>query len=513
MHVLLLEKTNVRHHNFPARIRLTIDTLPLKKKKAILRKSARPRATPRQVAVNVLSEWFSREAGQRPPLEKLTANLVERAGLRQSDRALCWEIVFGTVRWFRLVEWHLKKFLKKPNKLPLPVRMILFTGAYQIIFLSRIPFFAAVDESVKIANALGFPWARSIVNAVLRKISTCTTISTVDEIFIRKRCGELNNFLNCLSVFSSHPHWMVKRWEKQWGREKALSICVNNNTCPPLTIRVNTLKTNREKYLGLLEKTGIKAEKGLVSPWALRLTGFRGRIETLPGFQAGLFQIQDEASQTISMLLSPRPGLTVLDACAGVGGKSMHIADIMKDQGLILCTDTSRQRLKTLVENTERLDVNIIKSRYIPGIGVLQDKYQHYFDRVLVDAPCSGTGVIRRHPDIKWNRKPGMVEEFSQAQARLLKEAAPLLKPGGIMVYSVCTLEKEETEQVIDAFLASHADFSLVPVSTPLSGSPTASKKQDESPISCGQRFFRTLPGQLDMDGFFAAVFKRQAAI
>jgi len=165
----------------------------------------------------LLSEWFSVEPGIRSPLEELADDHLGKAGLAPADTALFWKIVFGSVRWRRLFEWHLKKHLRKPGSLPLPVRMALLAGSYQIIFLSRIPFFAAVDESVKAIRAMGFSWARGLVNAVLRKISSSSSVVVKDEKFFDDRCRK--NFLNCLSVFSSHPHWMVKRWEKQWGPE------------------------------------------------------------------------------------------------------------------------------------------------------------------------------------------------------------------------------------------------------------------------------------------------------
>ncbi len=409
-------------------------------------------------------------------------------------------MVFGTVRWKRLLEWHLKRHLRKIGNLPLPVKMVLLLGCYQILFLSRIPFFAAVNEGVEAVKTLGHPWAKGLVNAVLRKTSLAAKEIPEGKEFFDRRCGK--NFLNCLSVFSSHPHWMAKRWRAQWGKKEAISICVNNNIHPPLTLRVNTLRIHRDRLIDLLSKEGIEVHKGTVCPDALILKGFRGRIEGLPGFDQGLFQVQDEASQIVSLLLQPKPGHLVLDMCAGVGGKSTHIAAIMENKGQLTCIDTNLERLNRLEENTKRLGIEVAQA--LPAPVFLEDVKPKLglFDRVLVDAPCSGTGVIRRHPDIKWNRTPDMIEELINLQTELLEKAASFLAPGGLLVYSVCSIEKEEGESIIHGFLSKTPSFSLVGGRKLIPSLPQSLVSQD----GC----VRIMPGQMGMDGFFAAAIRRQ---
>ncbi len=454
---------------------------------------------PRLLAASVLSEWFSAEPGRRIPLKDLSDAHVKKTGIKGKDLSLFWEIVFGTVRWKRLLEWHLKKHLKRMARLPLPVQMILLTGSYQIIFLSRIPSFAAVDEAVKAAKKMGFSWARGLINAVLRKISSSTKVIPEDEKFFAENCS--GKFLNCLSVFSSHPHWMVKRWDKHLGRNKAVYVCLQNNRHPQVTIRVNTLKISREALKSLLSEQGISTVPGQFSQDALILKDFRGKVENLPGFSRGFFQVQDEASQMISNMLAVEPGMTVLDMCAGVGGKSTHVAALMKNSGRVICTDTSRKRLELLSQNAQRLGIKNIKIRF-PGSSFNRE-HAGCFDRILVDAPCSGTGVIRRHPDIKWNRTPEMLTEFQKVQDKLLKDAEGLLRPWGVLVYSVCSLEPEEGPSILLNFLRDCKSFSILNASKLLPA--------EAGRITSPEGFLSILPGQYGMDGFFAGALVNKA--
>lgn len=435
----------------------------------------------------------------RPPLEELMDAQLRGCHLASSDRALLWEIVFGTVRWRRLLEWHIERHVHKLASLPLPVRMLLLTGSYQIIFLSRVPYFAAVNEAVKAAKALRISWAKGLINAVLRKISSSTKVVPTQETFYEDRCQK--RFLNCLSVFSSHPYWMVKRWNENWGKTDCLSICVNNNIHPPVTIRANTLRSTRKELSSLLLRSGIETKRGTISPDALILKDYRGRIQELPGFDRGLFQVQDEASQIVSLMLNPEPGQYVLDLCAGVGGKSTHIAALMKNQGQLICSDSSRKRLRKLAENASRLGTKAIKILSPAKSKEMMSAGGQRFHRILVDAPCSGTGVIRRHPDIKWNRTPAMLTDLVTIQSDLLDKAGGLLAKGGILVYSVCSLEKEEGEDRIERFVEKNTDFSLIDPYTILPGTVQG--------MITPKGYFRSLPGQQGMDGFFAAALAK----
>ncbi len=467
--------------------------------KGVRLKKGKGTSNPRLLAAKALSLWLSKGPGARPEIQRLGDSLLKGKRLKEKDRALFWHILVGSVRWLRLLRWHLERYIKRFSRLPVEVQAILLTGGFQIIFLSRIPFFSAVDESVKLTRIMGAPWASGLVNASLRRLATSKKIvpSTMEELL--ERCK--GSKANCLSNLTSHPHWMVKRWLKAWGMDGCVSICLQNNIQPPLTVRVNTLKMERDSFWDMLKKGGLSAEKTSLSPQGIRLVDFRGRVEEIPGFKEGLFQVQDEAAQLVSLLLDVRKGQQVLDVCAGVGGKSTHISEFMADKGYILACDTNKGRLEILVQNANRLGITSIRTCQLPqrGKGFI---HKGQFDRILIDAPCSGLGVIRRHPDIKWNRTPDDIKTLAARQLSLLEKWSSCLKRNGILVYSVCTMENEETEGVIQSFLDAHSNFSLISVKEVLSWLP-------DDLVSGG--FFRTLSGQYGMDGFFAAVLFRSS--
>ena len=451
----------------------------------------------RELAVKTLLKWLQYEPGKREELEELANSFLTKAKLSQKDKALYWQLVFGSVRWLRLLKYHLKKYLKKFSKLPLKVQVILYVGAYQIIFLSKVPYFSAVNESVKLANKFRLKWAKGLINASLRALSIGNKKIIKKEEDVKEYCGE--NLLNCLSNLTSHPHWMVKRWHDQWGKTRCINICVNNNVQPPLCIRVNNLKISVPELLDFFEKKGIRAQKGLVAKYSVVILDYKGSVERLPGLKEGLFQIQDESSQVVIELLHPKSGEKILDACAGVGGKTTYIAQLMEDKGEIIAADINSGRLQLLQENIKRLGINSVSAYH------LKQNYNQViskapFDKILIDAPCSGLGVIRRHPDIKWNRIPKAINELSRLQFELLNKWAPYLKPGGILLYCVCTMEIEETDGVINAFLKENVDFSLVDLNK-------SSKFLPEDIIINGT--FRTFPGQHHMDGFYSAILEK----
>jgi len=353
---------------------------------------------------------------------------------------------------------------------------------------------------VKAAEALGAGWAKGLVNAVLRKVAGGSKAVPESAGFFLERCRQ-ENFPTCTARFSSHPTWMVRRWTDFWGRQQTAEICFENNRQAPLTLRVNPFKTDMEEALRRLHEAGIEARPGGVSPQALVLPAFRGNPAEIPGFGQGWFSVQDQAAQLVSMLLSPGPGRRVLDACAGVGGKTTHLAEIMGDEGEVFAFDPSPGRLALLRENSARLGIGSIS--ILDGEDMLRSLLEEReLDGVLVDAPCSGLGVIRRHPDIKWNRTSQEIPALARKQLDICLRTAAGLKPGGRLVYSVCTLEPEETLQVADAFLEQMPDFVLVPAKEAASGLPEELVDQ--------RGFLRIWPGTLDMDGFFAAVFQRR---
>ncbi len=455
----------------------------------------RGRSNPRLLAVRVLSSWLAEEPGKRSELEVLGDRTVNSASLSEKDKALFWNILIGTVRWLRLIRWHLDRYIKRFTKLPLDVQAALFIGGYQIIFLSRVPYFSAVNESVEIVRSLGHKWAVGMVNASLRNLARGTKIvpESLEELF--ERCSK--GFENCLANLTSHPHWMVKRWLEEWGRDRCASICINNNIQPPLVLRVNTLKISVEAFMERLEQAGIKGERTQLSHVGVILPEYRGPVGEIPGFKEGFFQVQDESSQLVGLLLDPQKGQRILDVCAGVGGKTTLIAQMIDDEGEITACDINRKRLDLLRENIARLGYGSVRVVALDSKGKGAIEVDAPYDRILVDAPCSGLGVIRRHPDIKWNRIPPAINDLSRVQLEILEKWSPLLRPGGKLVYSVCTLEKEETFGVVKAFLERHGEFSLMDAKLQIPTLPDEVRQEG---------MLRVFPGTLGMDGFFACI-------
>ncbi len=479
------------------------------------KKSGRRVISPRLLAIRIYLDWSSAPAGRRRAIEEMAALAIQDGGpgLKSRDAALVRQIVLGVVRWQRLLEWHLRKYAKRFGRLCPEVRAILLTGAYQIIFLSRIPFFAAVDESVKAASALGCKWARGLINAVLRKVAAGKRVVPDSPGFFLKRCGQ-ENFSTCLARFSSHPSWMVRRWIGRWGREQASAICYENNLQAPTTLRVNILKTDVEGALEVLRGASIQVERAGISPQGLILQGFRGRPSEIPGFSRGWFSVQDEAAQLVSLLLAPEPGMEVLDLCAGLGGKSTHIAELMGDEGRVHAYDPARARLELLRDNCSRLGIRSV-CPIDREAGLEELLRRGGLDRVLVDAPCSGLGVIRRHPDIKWNRTSEDIEALSEKQFEICLKALRGLGPGGRMVYAVCTLEEEETKGVVSRLLRAEPGLRLVPAGQALAeaigamgGAGHLSENLPENLVD-EMGCLRILPGSGNMDGFFAALFEK----
>lgn len=455
-------------------------------------------ADPRVLAARLLSRWQGIEASKRPGLNTLIQEEAQKIPVsRPEDRALLAETVSGSVRWLRLLTRIIDMRLKKPGKIPPVVKALLVTALYQILFLDRIPAFAAVNEAVKATRACGAAWASGVVNALLRQAQRDMEKGGADAL-ISSAAGQAGDGVDKLATLLSYPSWMVERWVDQHGIQTAEQICRAGNRRPPLVLRVNRLKTSREQAVRLLENTKIHAAVSQISPDGIILHGFRGNPAGIPGFAEGWFQVQDESAQLVSLLLQCHGNNRILDACAGLGGKATHIAEITRDKVLIDAWDTSPRRLGLLKKNASRLGLKSINILSSHDLQAMREAGKPVYDRILVDAPCSGLGVIRRHPDIKWNRKPGDSSRLAATQASILDETAPLLKPGGILVYAVCTTEPEETLEVSEKFLNTHAGW--IPADMDL---PWLDKR-----YLTAEGFLRILPWEGGPDGFFAAAFQ-----
>lgn len=407
------------------------------------------------------------------------------------DRRLLTEIAYGTLRMRGRIDWVIARFYKgDPASMDCGVRNCLRTALYQFFFTDRIPAFAIVDEAVKLVKAT-HPTASGLVNAILRNV-----IRKEKEIHWPQI--EEDPAVH-ISVCHSHPLWLVKRWIMSFGLDETLDLCRANNEIPPLSIRVNRLKATREEVMRHLKRDGFTVRETECSPDGLVLTHPAIPVRDSFSYKEGQIQVQDEASQLAARLLDPEPGEKILDACAGAGVKASHLAEIMKNQGTITAIDISRQKIKALRENTDRLGIFIIEPlvkdlREDPG-----ETFRNAFDGILLDVPCSGLGTLRRNPEIKWRITPEDLQRHAVVQKRLLACVAGCLRRGGRLVYSTCSVMPEENEAVITDFLSRHGGFRCIrpPALIPPS-------------MVTEQGFFKTRPDRHGTDGFFGAVLERK---
>jgi 16S rRNA (cytosine967-C5)-methyltransferase len=414
--------------------------------------------------------------------------------LDDRDRALLTELTYGTLRWRGNIDGQLSRYLRQSLAKTDPlIRNLLRLSVYQLLFLDKIPDYAAVNEAVELAKIHGGGKTAGFVNAVLRN-------------FLRQQAGTDQVALDdpsakALAVTYSHPEWLVTKWLNEFGTESAKALMRANNDRAPLVLRVNLLKGTREKLLERFLAAGIDANPTPRSPQGIAvLSGLA--VDKLPGFADGLFQVQGEASQLVSYLLSPAPGERILDACAAPGGKTTHLAELMGDWGHLTALDISESGLEKIRESAARLglsSINIAKADVAQEVvGALCGPY----DRILIDAPCSGLGTLRSHPEIKWHRAKSDIDRLCRLQSKIVSRLASCLKAGGVLVYSTCTLTRAENEQVARSFLKRHREFQLEDAAGYL-------PKQARSLVRSS--YFLALPHRHNTDGFFAARMRKVA--
>jgi 16S rRNA (cytosine967-C5)-methyltransferase len=395
-----------------------------------MKKASRRTTNPRQLAASILLKWEGLSQSRRMPLAQLAEDFLQDTGPWSiKDRALVRELVFGVVRWLVLLDRHIDfQLISRKKRLSSIVRSHLRIGVFQILFLDRIPFSAAVNEAVKGVKSSNHAWASGLVNAILRRVAErCKSLGPD----MARRCEDTAGLgeVERLAIEQSHPFWMVNRWVERYGLEEAQALCRANNIQAPLTLRVNTLAITREEVLSNLTGHGIDAVPGRYAPEAVMIRGYSGSPVSIPGFKQGWFQVQDEAAQLVSYCLDPIPQEIILDACAGPGGKTTHIAQLIRDKGIVEATDRNDARLELLKENQERLGIKCISCIPFESFKARLPEMEGRYHRILVDAPCSGLGVIRRHPDIKWNRTLASLSELASQQRSLLNGLAPLTRP------------------------------------------------------------------------------------
>ena len=443
---------------------------------------------------------------QRPIFaDEVLDRLFDRAQLDARDRALVLELVYGVLRHRTRLDWAIDRVSQKPvERLPAIVRTALRLGAYQLLHLDKIPASAAVHETVALVKSVrrgpSMTWA-GYVNALLRTLSRDPLSPS----------PQLDDPAASLSLQYSCPSWLIERWLGRYSATAVESLCRATLEIPPLTLRVNTLKRDLATLLRELQDDGYAAEPCRISPVGIVLTKC-GPVGALPAITKGHCYVEDEGAQLIPLLLDAKPGERILDACAAPGGKSTHLAALMADRGELVAVDRDPDRLARLRENCARLDITMVT----PVVGELtQDLSRgarlppnHWasrpFDRMLLDAPCSALGVLRRHPEAKWRKNASVVAQHQALQLDLIERVSGLLRAGGVFVYSTCSTEPDENEEVIDQFCARHPEFhreSVAPWLPPNAGSLTTSRGD-----------FSTHLNPHSMDVFYAARLRKASA-
>ena len=379
------------------------------------------------------------------------AQILRQEKLNDLDRRFCTELVYGTIKAGASLDWKLSKYLTRPlDKVEEKILAVLRVGLYQIFFLDRVPNSAAVNESVELTKKFVNIGASKFVNGVLRSAVRQPEKSDFPE----------GDDVESIALKMFHPTWLVKLFVDEFGIDDAKKICAVNNTEPPLCLRVNSLKSSREKIVAELEKISAQVELSKIAPEGI-ICKSHGSLDKFKPLKAGLCQVQDESSMTVAPLLNPKAGDFVIDCCAAPGGKTTHIAELMKNRGKIIAADIYDIKLDHIRQNAKRLGINIIEPILLDARNI-GEKYFERADKVLVDAPCSGLGVIRRKADIRWKKNPAELDELPKLQLEILNSAAKTVKRGGTLVYSTCTIVKRENENVVESFLADNTNFKLV---------------------------------------------------
>lgn len=445
----------------------------------------------RSRALLILRRWEN----EGVPLDLVMAEAMRQPFAEPRDLQFCRALVCGVVCWRGYLDALLAKLSSHPVKQMKPLtRQALLCGIYQLLFMDRVPASAAINETVKLLREAGQPrWLTGFVNGILRRVSR--------ELSTLVRPGDLAGVDGGWTHHDlfSHPQWLYERWVGRYGERGALDICRANNAEAALTLRV-TARLGRNDLLAKLDAAGIVAEAGRFAPMAVALPGYRGAIPSLPGYEEGWFQVQDEAAQLVVPLLGVVGEGRWLDACAGLGGKTTQLAELAGSGASVVAVEPEARRFELLGANLTRLKMRSVVEILAGTIADLAAGSSRQFRGILVDAPCSGVGVIRRHPDIRWNRREVELARYQTGQLALLDQAAALLAPGGVLVYATCSTEPEENELVVERFLAEHQDFLVEGCREYL---PVAAQEFVGS-----DGFLRTRPDQ-GVDGFFAARLKR----
>lgn len=412
-----------------------------------------------------------------------------RANLSRSDASLVTELVYGSIQRKNTIDYFLNRFVKGGlRKLQPWVLNLLRLSFYQLHYLDRIPAHAAVNEGVRIAKQKGHKGISGLVNGVLRNV-----IRQQDDMKIPKTFQGAER----VALQHSHPEWLVRQWVKDYGEDIAQRICLANNEPPKTSVRVNVMRRSRGELLDEMTGQGLQAEPSALSSAGIVVHN-GGNMALTSWYKAGELSIQDESSMLVAEWVEALPGMKVLDACAAPGGKTSHIAETMKDDGTIVACDLHSHKARLIEEQAHRLQLHSIETVIQDARSLGQLYAESSFDRILLDAPCTGLGVIRRKPELKWTKSEEDVQAIADIQGDLLEAVSPLLKPGGLLVYSTCTIGRTENEEQVEKFLLNHSDFSVEPPGHERFGDAAANG------------MLQIFPYQYDSDGFFIARLRKR---
>ena len=414
---------------------------------------------------------------------------IEKNELTVQDKNFMTELVYGTLQHEQLLNFYVTPFFN--GKVKAWVRILIQMTLYQMLFLDSVPEHAAISEAVKIAKKRGGQFNGKLVNAILREL-TRTPLPSLDTI---------KDEAERLAVETSHPLWLIKLWSKQFGWEKTIQMARANNERVNVTIRVNGVRGTREELKQKLESEGITCEYGNLSQDALVI--LKGNVIKTKAFEQGWFYVQDESSMLVARALKPKHHSKVLDTCSAPGGKTTHVAELMRQTGTVYAHDVYEHKIKLIEDNVKRLGLtNVVAT--LQDATTLNERYESdSFDAVLVDAPCSGLGILRRHPEVKITKQPSDLDEIMMIQKKILNTVAPLVKVGGTLVYSTCTVNRKENDKMVEQFLAQHPEYELD--ATLVNRLPEVLHEQTKKGM------VQLFPGDYQTYGFFIACLKRQA--
>lgn len=402
--------------------------------------------------------------------------------LEAKDKGFANELIYGTIKWRLRLDYVLDQFSKTPVKKMKPfVRQLMRMSVYQILFLDKVPASAAINEAVKIMHKRKMSNLSGFVNGVLRNIDRNKSEITYPN----------------LSVYYSIPEWIITRWMKYYGEKETKAICESLSQRARVCIRINTLKTTKDKVKALLSEEGITVlEEGFL-PESLYIHAPSG-IHHSPSFKGGLWTVQDESAMLVGHVLGPEKGDEILDVCSAPGGKTVHLAELMQNEGHIIGADIHEHKIELIEKNAKRLGASIVEGKLQDGMLINED-WKEKFDKILLDAPCSGLGIIKRKPDIRYAKDETAIRDINNIQRKLLKNAINYLKKDGILVYSTCTLTQEENQNMVEYALSLGLQLDAIPYDMPACLKPYI---KDNA-------YIEILPHVTDTDGFFMARFRK----